>query len=116
MPLTDITELMDRVETLLEAAPLDPEAGVPFQTAPKSESLIADPMPELNAPLRSFAQVYGANGRLLEQLGRDAAAMDEPQMASLLSALDRGLRDGAFVVPDTPKPAPRLKRYVYPVV
>jgi hypothetical protein len=107
---------MDRMDTILNAASLPLEARVPFQTAPKSESLIADPMPDLTAPPRSFERVYGANNNLLDQMASDAIATNQPDLASLLSMLDIGLREGHFVVPDTPTPAPRLVRYVYPVV
>lgn len=116
MPLTDMADLMDRMATLLATAPLEGYTDDRFQTGPKSESLLGQPMPDLTAAPRSFAQVFGSDGQLLAQLGRDATAQGQPDLAALFHALDTGLREGGFEIPNAPKPAPRLGRYVYPVV
>lgn len=108
-------DLMERMFTLLSAAPLEADTQAKVQS-PKGESLLELPMPELNAPPRSYAQVYGPQERMLAQLSVDATAHGQPELATLLDTLDQGLRDGAFDVPEGPAPAPRLVRYVYPVV
>jgi len=104
---------MDKMNMLLTAAPL--EANTVTTTEP-NQSLLKPPSPELNAPLRRYAQVYGAQGRMLKQLGLEAAAEGAPELAAMLNVLDQRLREGAFDLPSTPHPAPRLGRYVYPVV
>ncbi len=53
---------------------------------------------------------------MLSQLSRQARAEGAAELADLFAALEQGLRSGAFDVPATPRPAPRLGRYVYPVV
>ncbi len=112
MPLIDIAELMDKMNRLLAAAP--PAANTDTGAAP--ESLLGKPSPALNAPLRSYSQVYGSEHRMLKQLARDATAEGAPELATLLNALDQGLLEGAFDLSSAPLPAPRLGRYVYPVV
>ena len=112
MPLTDIAELMEQMAALLAAAPLE----APATTAPEGESLLTPASAELNAPLRGYGQVYGPEGRMLLQLSRQARAEGAVELADLFAALEQGLRSGAFDVPATPRPAPRLGRYVYPVV
>ena len=51
-----------------------------------------------------------------KQLAHDASAQGLPDLAALLSTLDEGLIENAFDVPSGPAPAPRLGRFVYPVV
>ena len=72
MPLIDIADLMERVSMLLASAPLEPDTPSPFQAGSKSESLLGQPMPELNAPPRRFEEVFSADGRMLKQLAHDA--------------------------------------------
>lgn len=114
MPLTDITDLMERMNNLFASAPLD---ETPIERGPEAQSLFGVPMQEHSAPLRSLAQVYGADGRsMLEQLARDAESGGEAAMAGLLRTLDADLRSGALDLPSTSAPAPRFGRFVYPVV
>ena len=117
MPLTDIADLRERMTVLLSAAaPSLTEKAPPEEGGSESQSLITAPMPELNAAPRSFADIYGTGGGMLAQLGLEAAQEGAPELASLLSALDVGLREGAFDLPSEPRPAPRLSPYVYPVI
>jgi hypothetical protein len=75
------------------------------------------PMKALNGPLRTFADVYGADGAgLLGQLSRDASARGEPHMARLYQTLEVKLRNGSLLLEPDRTPAPRLIRFVYPVV
>lgn len=116
MPLTDIADLMEQMMVLMAAAPLETNTDATAGPSPKPKSLLAPPSPEMNAPLRRYCQIYGDEGRMLKQLSLDAAAEGAPELATLLGALDQGLREGAFDLPSTPLPATRLGRYVYPVV
>ncbi len=116
MPLIDTAELMDVMQSLLSAASSDVETKALFKAASKSETLLCEPMPELNADLDGFAQVYGPNNNLLDQLAVAATNAANPELASLISALDDGLREGQLSVHKAPRPAPRLSRYIYPVV
>jgi len=116
LPLTDIADLMEQMRLLLAKAPLASNTDVTIEPSQKSQSLLAPPSPELNAPIRRYAQIYGEDGRMLKQLGLDATAEGASALATLLNALDKGLHEGAFDLPSTAHPAPRLGRYVYPVV
>jgi hypothetical protein len=113
LPLIDEADLMQRMMTLLTAAG---PGDVPAETSPDTESLLAPPMQELNALPRSFAQVYGTGGRMLTQLSLDAMAEGATDLATLLRALEQALQDGSLDLAPALAPAPRLSRYVYPVV
>lgn len=115
MPLTDISELMERMNVLFAAAPIEDASAPPQEDKP--ESLFTVPMPCLENAPRSFAQVFGTDGKsMLEQLAMDAEGKDDLPMAQLVRSLDTGLRAGDFDVPAPTKPAPRLGQFVYPVV
>ena len=108
MPPTDLADLLDRMaELLADARPApsrDPADG------------FCPPMEALNAPARSFAAVYGPETRLLVQLSDAAAAAGDDALSRLLTRLDQALRNGDLDLPADPTPAPRLGRFVYPVV
>lgn len=76
----------------------------------------APPMPALDAPVRPYAEVYGVNDRLLATLAAQATARGETAMATLLDSLDQALQDGSLDIEAAADTAPRLSRYVYPVV
>lgn len=109
MTQIDQAEFMERMMGLLGRA-----ASV---VAPRQRegSLLTLPMAALNAPPRSFAEVYGMEGRLLARLAAQAVS-DEPEMATLLTALEQGLQEGTLKVPVAAPPAPRLTAFVYPVI
>ncbi|WP_186766653.1 hypothetical protein [Puniceibacterium confluentis] len=113
-PQTDDAALFERLRVLLTAA--GPETMPAPQAPADGQSLLAPPMAALNAPPRSFAEVYGADGQLLVQLQAEAGVQGMPELAALLAALDTGLRDGTLSAAPGPTAAPRLSRYVYPVV
>lgn len=124
LPLTDITELMDRINTLFAAAPVEfapieptPVEHIPVGSDPKAQSLLSSPMAQLAAAPRSFAQVYGLDGQsMFEQMALDAQSGGDEAMAELLRTLGEGLRRGAFDLPEVAAPAARFGRFVYPVV
>ena len=99
---------------LASAPPTDAQtARAPDDAA---ASLIMTPMPQLDGPPRSYAEVYGPDGELLLQLANEAAAAGETGFAQMLQTLDRRLRAGELDPPAGPSAAPRLVPYVYPVV
>lgn len=112
MPPIDTPELLERVAALLQAA--SPENADP--SAEPKPSLLERPMAELNAAPRSFAEVFGPDGNLLKQLEAEARAQGDAPLAQLCAALEQGFREGHFEMAATEQPAPRLIRYVYPVV
>ncbi|GAB5447471.1 MAG: hypothetical protein Gyms2KO_23440 [Gymnodinialimonas sp.] len=79
--------------------------------APKSVLL----QPSETQP-RAFEEVYGREGRLLLELAERANSNGDPSMACLIAALEKSMQDGMLELEAGPKPAPRLTRYVYPVV
>ena len=100
MPPIDQAEFLQRVFDLLT------DAGPGNALAPPMDH----PQP------RSFADVFGPEGRLLPHLAAQARDSGDPGMAGLMLALDQALQDGSLVVQAGPKPAPRLTGYIYPVV
>jgi hypothetical protein len=114
LPLTDIANLMDQMQGLFTAGPIEPTQA---DQGRQEESLLNPPMPQLVRAPRSFAQVYGVDGgAMLENMAADADSGGDAAMANLLRTLDAGLSEGAFDLPQAAVPAPRFGRFVYPVV
>lgn len=107
MPPIEHAEFLQRFMTLLDAA----GSGA----TPRAHGL-STPMTALEASPQSFADVYGADGNLLTTMATVAQTNDDPGMASLLTALDRALQNGTLDIKASPRSAPRLAQYVYPVV
>lgn len=108
MPPIEQSEFLQRFMTMLDAA------GTPAP-APQAKGL-AGPMAALDAAPRPFAEVYGPRTRLLAQAAALAKADDDPGLAGLMSALDEALREGTLQISAGPNTAPRLSRFVYPVI
>lgn len=120
LPLTDIAELMDLMNTLFATALVESRPVEHISVGSdqeKAQSLLSSPMSQLAAAPRSFAQLYGSDGQsMFEKMALDAQNCGDDAMAKLLRTLDDGLRRGAFDLPETAMPAARFGRFVYPVV
>lgn len=90
-------------------------AGEPPEDA-AAESFLRPPLPGLDGPPQSFAEVYGPGGRLLIHMAESAEEAGEADLAELLRQVSDLLDDPDF----QPEPAEdrprRLVEYVYPVV
>lgn len=106
MPQIDHALFLGRIFTILSAVEADQR---PSETG-RGKFSAAD------QSVRSFAEVYGEDGRLLKSLAKDMQDEGNATMAKMLSALDEALLDGSLDLADPPTPAPRLTGFVYPVV
>lgn len=70
----------------------------------------------LDSHPRALEEVYGREGRLLLELADNATSNKDPEMARLISALEKAMQDGMLDLEAEPRPSPRLTPYVYPVV
>lgn len=109
MSQIDHPSLLERINTILGEA-----AGAEIA---RSDGQWQEPMTVLNEPPRGFAEVYGADGtELLLQLSHAAQSGGDPDMARVFATLQVKLRDGSLELEQSGTPAPRLVRFVYPVV
>lgn len=106
MPQIDHALFLDRIFTILSAGETDQR---PSETG-RSKFFAED------QSVRSFAEVYGEDGRLLRSLAKNMQDEGNATMAKMLSALDEALLDGSLDLADPASSALRLTGFVYPVV
>ena len=110
MQPTEMSDFLDRVAALLSLAPIDKAQAA----RPADASLLDPPMASLCIATRSFAEVYGSEGRLFAKLAAEASG--KADLAEMLRQLESGLADGSLFPPPDPVPLRRLTGFVYPVI
>ncbi|WP_147114478.1 hypothetical protein [Tateyamaria sp. syn59] len=108
MTRIDIAELNDVLHRYLT------EAGQPAAAEHPDAGTLLQPADEtLNAPLRSFGDVYGQGDALLVQIARQT---DDPGLVQLAERLAEDIAEDRLTLADREAPAPRILSFVYPVV
>lgn len=79
-------------------------------------SFLRQPLPGLDSPSQSFAEVYGPGGQLLAHMADIAETGDKVQLADLLRQISELVNDPDFEPEPKETRAARLVEFVYPVV
>ena len=110
MQPTEMSDFLERVAELFRRAPATPPGP-----ASNNGSLLASPMPALEE-IRGFAEVFGPDNRLFEQLAQEADAQGDTGLAELLLGIESGLDDESLRPPESRTPVRRFTGFVYPVI
>jgi len=85
-------------------------------TLAPGDSFLCPPLPGLDGPPQSFAEVYGPDGQLLTYMADGAETRGETHLAELLRQVSELVNDSDFQPEPTENHPARLVEYVYPVV
>lgn len=112
MSLTDTAELLEVLSGILQEGQDISSLPMPTDT----ESYLCLPMAALSAKVQGFSEVFGPDGRVLENLARLATDRGDEHLASVARAINYGLENNNLDVQEAPETAQRSLRFVYPVV
>lgn len=113
MPPTDAAMMMELFARLFCNPPgkaLDDDTPAP------GDSFLCPPLPGMNGPPQSLAEIYGPDGQLLTHMADIAETRGETHLADLLRQISELADDPDFQPEPTENPPARLVEYVYPVV